>query len=122
MRYKAVNVRIKLKLSNGDKNQDVVDHCYKDVSMVFDSIQKLITYISSTYLNVDNAKPHINKDNKVVLSDIDNKHFLDFDYMDKDEADIMINKNYTANLEITFDVIKFEKLSYDDLFLGCIKQ
>ncbi len=27
-------------------------------------------------------------------------------YMDKDEADIMINKNYTANLEITFDVIK----------------
>ena len=42
--------------------------------------------------------------------------------MDKDEADIMINKNYTANLEITFDVIKFEKLSYEDLFLGCIKQ
>ena len=45
MRYKAVNVRIKLKLINGDKNQDVVDYCYKDVSMVFDSIQKLITYI-----------------------------------------------------------------------------
>lgn len=45
MRYKAVNVRIKLKLSNGDKNQDVVDYCYKYVSMVFDSIQKLITYI-----------------------------------------------------------------------------
>ena len=67
MRYKAVNVRIKLKLINGDKNQDVVDYCYKDVSMVFDSIQKLIPYISSTYLNVDNAKPHINEDNKVVL-------------------------------------------------------
>jgi len=26
--------------------------------------------------------------------------------MDKDEADMMINKNYTANLEITFDIIK----------------